>query len=170
MKSVLEGHENPTTVLIAREINAISDLDIIIWANCHRASESYADDADFLDLTRSNPRNESNLGRARQHLGELVRRRFPAFSLTSKEGEEIARSIFLRRIEGYLEDASKPFQTCLMLAPIESLYDYPEWLGDFDNGCDWIDQHTRREDAQHLHDVIAVLLAANRVRPSLETS
>lgn len=170
MKSVLEGHENPTTVLIAREINAVSDLEIIIWANRHRASESYANDADFLNLARSNPRNERNLGGARQHLGELVRRCFPAFSLTSKEGGEIARSIFLRRLEGYLEDASEPFQACLMLHPIESLYDYPEWLGDFDNGCDWIDRDTKREDAQHLHDVIAAILAANRVGLSLETS
>ncbi|MFD9897539.1 hypothetical protein [Mesorhizobium sp. NPDC059025] len=170
MKSVLEGHENPTTVLIAREINAISDLEIIIWANRHRPSESYADDADFLNLARSNPRNEGNLGKARQHLDELVGRRFPAFSLTSKEGEEIARSIFLRRIRAYLDDASKPFQTCRMLSPIESLYGYPEWLGDFDNGCDWIDQRTEREDAQHLHDVIAALLAANRTHLSLEKS
>lgn len=168
MKPVLEGHEKPTTVLIAREINAISDLDIIIWANRHRTFDGYADDADFLNLARSNPRNESNVGKARQHLNELVGRRFPAFSLTSKESEEIARSIFLHRLKEYLDDASKPFQTCLMLTPIESLYEYPEWLGDFDNGCDWIDQHTKREDAQHLHDVIAALLAANKIHLSLE--
>ena len=44
MKPFLEGNEDPVTVLLAREMEAISDADIVEWANRHAAPESYVHD------------------------------------------------------------------------------------------------------------------------------
>ncbi|WP_027167252.1 hypothetical protein [Mesorhizobium sp. WSM3224] len=161
MKSLLEGNEDPRSVLIAREIGAISDADIINWANRHAAPQSYAEDIDYLWLVRCNSRNATTLGRAHGHLRSLIKRLFPDFSDTSMEASEIAREMFLRRLRTYLKDDVDPFHVCRMVAPIEGRYEFPHWLGDLYSACDWTDEHTTREQAPHLRDAIQRILADN---------
>ena len=161
MKPFLEGHEDPITVLVAREMEAISDADIVGWAGRHAAPPIYADDSDYLQLVRCNPRNALALGKAHDHLKLLVARRFPDFNDASAEAREIARKVFLRRIRTYLHSDIEPLQICRMVSPVEEKYDYPPWLGSLYDACDWMDERTTREQATHLRDEIEQILSDN---------
>ncbi|MDX8497455.1 hypothetical protein RFM99_03395 [Mesorhizobium sp. VK4C] len=166
MKLLLEGNEDPRSVLIAREIGAISDADIVSWANRHAAPQNYAEDIDYLRLVRCNPKNATALGGAHGHLRSLIARRFPDFNDRSTEASEIAREMFLRRLRNYLQNDIDPFHVCRMVSPIERKYESPHWLGDLYNACDWTDERTTREQASHLRDAIEQILADNAENPA----
>ncbi|TPM31522.1 hypothetical protein [Mesorhizobium sp. B2-3-4] len=161
MKPFLEGHEDPVTVLLAREMEAITDSDIVDWASRHTASPTYADDEDYLQLLRCNPRNAPALGKTPGHLKSLVARRFPDFNDGSAQAGEVARKLFLRRIGTYLQGDIEPFQVCRMISFIEQKYNFPPWLGDLYNACDWMDEGTTREQASHLAEAIEQILSDN---------
>ncbi|WP_292869209.1 hypothetical protein [Mesorhizobium sp.] len=158
---LLDGCEDPITVLVAHEIKAISDADILGWAALHVAPPSYADDLDYLQLVRSNPRNAVALGKAHAHLRSLTARHFPNFNERSAEAGRMAREIFLRRLRIYLQDDIKPFHVCRMVSPIEARYDFPNWLGCLYDACDWTDERTTRAQAPHIRDTIEQILADN---------
>ncbi|RWD81801.1 hypothetical protein [Mesorhizobium sp.] len=166
MKPLLEGNEDPRLVLIAREIGAISDADIVRWASRHAAPQNYAEDIDYLRLVRCNPGNADALGSARGHLRSLITRRFPDFNDRSMEASEIAREMFLRRLRTYLQDDIDPLHVCRMVSPIEERYEFPHWLGDLYNACDWTDERTTREQASHLRGAIEQILADNAESPA----
>ncbi|PDQ17340.1 hypothetical protein CN311_30525 [Mesorhizobium sanjuanii] len=161
MTAFLEGNEDPRTVLVAREIGAIFDADIVGWAGVHTAPPDYADDPDYLQLVRCNPRNALALGKVHGLLKSLIERRFPDFNEKSLETGEIARKSFLRRLRAYLQGDIEPIQVCRMASLIEQTYEYPHWLGDLYNACDWVDERTTREQASHLRDAIEQILADN---------
>lgn len=152
------------TVLVAREIEAISDVDIVGWANRHKVARVYSDDADYVQLVRCNPRNAVNLAKAHGHLRSLIARYFPDFNDKSDEAKEIARKLFLRRIRTYLDSDLDPFQVCRMVSPIEQKYDFPVWLGCLFDACDWMHESTTREQALHLRQAIEQILAENAER------
>ncbi|TIO72460.1 MAG: hypothetical protein E5X74_19750 [Mesorhizobium sp.] len=162
MKPFLEANENPVTVLVAREMEAISDVDIVDWAGRHAAPPSYADDTDYLQLVRCSPGNSVALGKAHSHLTSLVARQFPDFNCDSAKAAEIARQVFLRRIRTYLHSDIEPFQICRMVPLIEEKYDYPPWLGGLYDACDWTDERTTRDQALHLRERIEQILSDNR--------
>jgi len=161
MKPFLEGHEDPVTVLLAREMEAISDADIVEWANRHAAPESYVHDPDYTQLVRFNRRNPDNGGKPRQCLMSLVGRVFPEFDYKSQAAHDIARTLFLRRIRSYLDGDLEPMQICRMVTPIEDAYDHPPWLGGLYDACDWMDERTTRGQATHLRDEIEQILSDN---------
>ncbi|MBZ9858429.1 hypothetical protein [Mesorhizobium sp. CA12] len=161
MKPLLEGHEDPVAVLVAREIEAVSDVDIVAWAGRHAAPPSYAEDSDYLQLVRCDPRNALALDKARAHLRSMVARRFPDFDPGSEQAGEIARQLFLRRIRTYLHSDIEPLQICRMVPLIEEKYDYPRWLGGLYDACDWMDERTSRDRALHLRDAIEHVLSDN---------
>ncbi|WP_027061151.1 hypothetical protein [Mesorhizobium loti] len=161
MTPLLDGSEDPRKVLVAREIEAISNADIIGWAGLHAASLGYADDLNYQQLVRSNPRNAVALGKAHGHLKSLIARQFPDFNDRSQQASEMAREVFLRRLREYLQDDIAPFHVCRMVSHIEQTYEYPHWLGDLYNACDWMDERTTREQASHLGDVIKQVIADN---------
>ncbi|RAZ89125.1 hypothetical protein DPM33_19375 [Mesorhizobium hawassense] len=161
MKPFLEGHEDPLTVLVAREMDAVSDVDVVAWAGCHAAPPSYAEDSDYQELLRSNPRNPLALGKAHGHLTSLVARVFADFDPSSAQAGEMARRLFLRRIRSYLHSDLEPLQICRMIPPIEERYDYPYWLGNLYDVCDWMDARTTRDQALHLRDAIEQILSDN---------
>jgi hypothetical protein len=167
MKPFLEGHEDPVTVLLAREMEAISDSDIADWASRHTASSSYSQDPDYIQLVRFNRHNPGNAGKLQQHLTSLVLRIFPEFGYKSRITHDIARMLFLRRIRNYLDGDLDPMQICRMVAPIENRYDFPPWLGDLYNACDWMDERTTRDKAAHLRIAIEEILAENAERQSV---
>ncbi|RWD61913.1 MAG: hypothetical protein EOS36_16555 [Mesorhizobium sp.] len=166
MTPLLEGNEDPRSVLIAREIGAISDADIVSWASRHAAPQDYAEDIDYLRLVRCNPKNAIALANAHGHLKSLITRRFPGFNDRSEEASQIAREMFLRRLRAYLQDDIDPFYICRMVSPIEERYEFPRWLGDLYNACDWTDERTTREQASHLREAIQQILAHNAENPA----
>ena len=167
MKPFLEANEDPVTVLVAREMEAISDADIVAWAGRHAAPLSYADDTDYLQLVRCNPRNALALGKAHGHLTSLVARRFPDFNHSSAVATEIARQLFLRRIRAYLHSDLKPFQICRMVHRIEAKYGYLQWLGGLYDACDWMDERTTRDQASDLRAAVEhILRNGTETRPS----
>ncbi|WP_378952348.1 hypothetical protein [Mesorhizobium sp. ANAO-SY3R2] len=169
MRPLLDGDEDPTTVLVAREIEAISVVDIVDWANRHAAAPAYAEDTNYQRLVRSNPRNVADINEAESRLKALITQCFPDFNIKSKDAEERARTVFLRRIRAYLDGELQPFQVCRMLTPIADAYGFPHWLHDFYEACDWIDERTTREHASHLRDGIEQILVENGVSHTQES-
>lgn len=169
MKPLLESHDDPMTVLVAREIEAVFDADIVGWANCHTAPPSYSENADFVQLARSNPRNATNLKNAQSHLKSLIARTFPVFDDKSHEAREIARKLFLKRIRAYLEDDSDPSELCHMVPFIEYKYDFPAWLGNLYDCCDGLPGNTTRQQALDLRRAIEQILAENAELPSFRS-
>jgi hypothetical protein len=161
MKPFLEGNEDPVTVLLAREMEAITDADIVDWANRHAAPESYVHDLDYTQLVRFNRRNPDKVGKPRQYLMSLVGRVFPEFDHKSQAAQDMARTLFLRRIRSYLDGDLEPMQICRMVTPIEDAYNFPPWLGGLYDACDWMDERTTREQATHLRDEIEQILSDN---------
>ncbi len=41
-----------------------------------------------------------------------------------------------------------------MINPIEQIYDFPKWLGNIYNACEWIEPDTLPVDCKHLEDEI----------------
>ncbi|NGN44437.1 hypothetical protein G6N74_25520 [Mesorhizobium sp. CGMCC 1.15528] len=162
----MDSNADPRTVLLAITIRAISESDIVKWANRHRPSETYSEDQEYLALVRSNLNNAVDVGLARDRLQAMVKRIFPTFDIASDEGDARLRAIFVNRLRQYLAEPIAPFVLCRMLGPIEHLYissdrEYPAWLGDFYGGCDWIDPKTTRAEASHLEFVVKQLLREN---------
>jgi hypothetical protein len=169
MGLALAAHEDPLTVLVAREIEAISDIDILVWAHGHTSQQSYGEDADFLQLVRSNPNNPNDVSRARHALKSFVARHFWDIDNASDAAKEIARGLFVRRLRAYLSDDSKPYDICGMVSAVERKYDFPPWLGDLFDSCDWLDPRATREQASHLQRAIERLLAQDAVRHTSHT-
>lgn len=162
----MDGREDPQTVLVAWLIDACADVDIIRWANRHEPSSLYANDRDYLALSRSNPRNPRDIATASERVTPLVERCFPSFDVTSEEAEARARSALLARIANYLSGNLSPYDVCRMRVPIESLYfgdrGYPAWLGGFAHGCDWVELDTAPGQVPSLRDEIEEILSDNR--------
>ncbi|KUM27885.1 hypothetical protein AU467_14585 [Mesorhizobium loti] len=89
----------------------------------------------------------------------LVARQFPDFNDKSAEASERAREIFLRRLRSYLQDDVEPFHVCRMVSHIEQMYEFPHWLGDLYNACDWMDERTTQAQAPHIRDSVEQILA-----------
>jgi hypothetical protein len=64
-----------------------------------------------------------------------------------------------RACERYLAGEIPPYDLCRLVSPIEQVFDFPRWLGNLYNACDWIEPETKREDVPHLEDEVTAMLA-----------
>lgn len=60
--------------------------------------------------------------------------------------EACGRALLKDRLECYLDSKDLPVTVCRMVSAIEHQFDYPEWLGDLFNACDWSEDSSTRED------------------------
>ncbi|MEJ6783088.1 hypothetical protein [Aminobacter sp. Piv2-1] len=157
--SILEGYEVPTAVLVAREMEIVSNAEIIGWANNHSSVAPYTEDMAFDELRRSNPRRATDVEMAATRLAALVQQHFPDFDKNSAEAEESVRNLFLRRLQEYCVSLTPPFTVCQMVQPIEEAYNFPVWLGDLYNACDWVDHRSTLQQAPQVGEAVARILA-----------
>jgi hypothetical protein len=153
MLSVLEQR------LIHREIEVLSDADLVRWARAAiRDDGAVASDPDIGELASlqfGNPR----LGEARRLLRLAVHRANPDFDIRSPDAQAYARSALLDVCKRYLAEDLSPHELCRLVSPIEETFDYPAWLGDFVNQCDWCEPGSPRSHFGHLLEYVKQFLA-----------
>ncbi len=95
----------------------------------------------------------------RNHLVELVRAKANQTDLISDtlaalagskiclvEHEDVAKEIWPERVARYVQEDLPPRFLCGVIWKLEELYDFPEWLGDIYNACDWSGETSSRAD------------------------
>ena len=142
---------NPCQLLVEYELGVVKDAQLIEWA-CEALSGdgAIAKDQVLVKLAALLPHVRSEIEIAREYFLELMERHFPEFSLQSPEALRLARAILKNRCEQYTQGRISPYELCLVVSPIEQHFDYPIWLGNLYNACDWVEPSTRREEVPHL--------------------
>lgn len=143
----------PCQVLVEHELGAISDVQLIEWA-CEVLSTDgpLADDLTVAELAGLAPQVQSDLDLAGGYFRSIIQKHFPDFAFQSPDGIRWARETLRRRCDDYIQQRITPDEFCRVVSPVEQHFDYPSWLGDLYNACDWIDGHTKREDVPYLAD------------------
>jgi len=98
------------------------------------------------------PQRTEEIESAGGRFREIIGRYFPEFSLRTPVGLQWARAIFKRRCNDYVHGRITPFALCRIVSPIEEYCDFPGWLGNLYDACDWIEPGTKREDVPYLED------------------
>jgi hypothetical protein len=155
MLSLLQQH------LVQREMEILSDADLVSWARAALRQEGpVASDPDIVELASiqfGNPR----LSEARALLRSAVLRSSPDFDMTAREVQASARAAFIALCARFIAEDLPPYDFCRVVHASESAFDFPAWLGDFYNQCDWCDQHSTRSDFAHLIEYARRFVAEN---------
>ncbi|MEQ1490461.1 MAG: hypothetical protein ABL932_07935 [Terricaulis sp.] len=95
--------------------------------------------------------------------GELLREHVLAadaqYTTRKYASEQFGKALFKGKLEQYLAKQCSPWQVCNMVAAVERAYDYPSWLGDMWNACDWVDPSHTHETFSHLRWEVEITLA-----------
>ncbi|MGF1688869.1 hypothetical protein L4C36_19670 [Photobacterium japonica] len=151
--------ESPVSAYIAFEIEYLDDRDLIEWAvNYLLTSEYSIDDIDLIALLSINTKDISDVEKAGSYLSSFISRQWPEFSLKGSKAEGYAKKLFHHRLKQYLAGKCRPYDVCKMICPIEQLYDFPEWLGNLYNACDWLEPGTQPADCRYLEAEIEQVL------------
>lgn len=145
--------KHPCQVFVEHKLGAVSDAQLIEWA-CEvlSAAGPLADDLTIAELAGLAPQVQSDLDLAGGYFRNIIKSHFPDFTFQSLDGIRWARETLRQRCEDYIQRRITPYEFCRVVSPVEQHFDYPVWLGDLYNACDWIDGRTKREDVPHLAD------------------
>jgi hypothetical protein len=146
---------SPLPTYIAYEVEYLDDHGLIDWAVEYLpTSENFGEDFDLIELVSINTKNIREVEKAGSYLSSFISRQWPEFNLRGKKAELYAKKFFHKRMKQYLEGERRPYDLCKMIPPIEQLYNFPEWLGNMYNACDWIEPETQPADCRHLEGEI----------------
>ena len=139
---------------VGRSIGYYTDDELLWWVkNCDLLDE-YADDHSVFQLITSNGENFESSENAFRIFEEVVERYALAVAVESQESETLAQKLFKRRLTEYVSAKLDPWEVCRMIGPIEVIYDFPVWLGDMYNVCDWCEVNSTPDEFKHLPDEI----------------
>lgn len=140
----------PVQALIAREIEYWNDGDVLAWASDYAQKNDVWNSIAFTDLVSLNAKRSQEVEKAHSLLARFVTEKDPTFSIRTRASEHQARLFLLDRLSCYIEEKCRPYDLCKMAVAIENTFDFPDWLGDLWNACDWIEPETRPSDCRHL--------------------
>ncbi len=147
--------ESPLPTHIAYEVKFFDDRSLIDWVvNYLPSSDYFVDDADLLELVSINTKNIREVEKAGEYLSSFIARQWPEFNIKGNKAELYAKKYFHKRMKQYLNGECRSYDVCKMISPIEQLYDFPSWLGNMYNACDWIEPETQPADCRHLESEI----------------
>ncbi len=150
----------PLSVYTGHSLGFLTNVDIIEWGVSYlMANAQYSEDSDLIDLVSLSTRIQSETDRAGECLKQFIGKHWPDFDLKGSEAETYAIEYFRERLRKYLDGQCAPYDVCKMISLIEDSYDFPLWLGDMYNACDWIEPYTRPADCPHLGPEIEKTLA-----------
>ena len=147
--------DSPLPTYIAYEVGYFTDTDLIKWIIEYLPnSEYFNDDSNLIELMSINTKVKSEVEKAGTCLRYFIVKQWPEFNLKSSKGEIYAKKYFKRRLKEYLTAQCRPYDVCKMISPIEQIFDFPNWLGNMYNACDWIEPETLPADCRHLESEI----------------
>ena len=150
---------SPTEIFLARSIEYCNDLDVLDWARSSPQLHGFVDADDAYELLTINSKRADQLRQVPVVLENLIRKYAPNFHLSDPSAEAKARALFEARLRDYVDESCRPWDVCSMVSPIEQLFDYPDWLGNMYNLCDWLGPSTEPVDCRHLMDGIKAHLS-----------
>lgn len=147
--------------MIAYELGAIRERDVIDWAAQQLALGLYAGlpTVGYLASLDSGQADE-----VRTTLRRVCEAADPHFVVRSPEGEALARDLLAGIELKYLAHHIRPYELCRLVTPIEDAYDFPVWLGNLYDACDWIEPETTVDEAPYLATAVETLRAAEEER------
>jgi hypothetical protein len=152
----------PEKRLVERELEIASDVDLVRWAMSALADDAaLALDPDIVELASLPTGDVRKCESALALLRRAVLASNPGFELSSKEAEAHAREAFIVFCRRFVAGDLGPYEFCRVVNPIEQLFDYPPWLGNFYNECDWCEPESTRRDFDHLVEYAARYVAEN---------
>lgn len=136
--------------LIAQICGLIDQVDLTNWA-IGRISISQSDSIvmllmDIWDVRKKSPSNSETT----ELLRRLVGLEFPDFDEHGEEAETYAKKIWTERLDAYLNGDMPPVYVCGCVLQIESHFDFPVWLGNIYDACDWVDERDTRSSASEV--------------------
>lgn len=148
--------ESPVPAYIAYSVGFYDDRDIVDWALAYLpTSEHFSDDPDLLEISWINTKQVRNVEAAGMLLEKFIEKMWPEYELIGNaKAEHYARRFFKHRLESYADGKCSPWMVCRMVSPIEHFFDFPDWLGDMYDACDWIEPNTSRVDCRHLEAAV----------------
>ncbi len=150
----------PEQVYIEFLISALTESDIINWA-CEALAGPLSENDLVCEIAGLNTSIRSEYERASILLTELIKQR--GFIANSAEGVAYAKNALRVTCERYLRNEIRPYDLCRMVSPIEQIFDFPKWLGNLYNVCDWIEPETNHKEVPYLEkEVTLVFQALNR--------
>lgn len=153
-------------ILLEHTVGFISDVDVIRWAESvlEEGSElSFESElVELASLPSGAPRRREEAAAILRRLAESVA---PDCDLSSKESEAHAQACFRSVCESLVAEEIAPWELCRLVSPLEQLFSFPEWLGDFYSQCDWLGPDTRPVDARHLYEYAKEYLRQRHAEP-----
>ena len=149
----------PREAYVARAIEFFDDCALLEWIRESACLDEYRTDSDVAELLATNNKRPEQVERVGKKFESLVLKYWDPFDLRSEEANQIAEALFMKKLAMYVDEKCQPYDLCRMIGPLEHMCDFPEWLGDMFNCCDWVEPCTARVDRRELEDEAARLLA-----------
>ena len=145
------------TALLAGFIDEFSLVQVVI-AYLDANPELYGD-GDLAEIAHLNQKRRDAVLRAPPLLTAYIVRAFPDFDPKRDASHSMGRAFLKRLLEGYLRKEYEPWEICRHVSSIEWIYDYPEWIGNLYNACDWVGEGATRECHRAIEEEAEILVA-----------
>lgn len=152
------GQMTPQEAYIARTIEFFDDRALLDWIRDSSCLDEYRADPVVTELLSKNNKKPEQVERVGKMFETLVLKYWGAVDLRSEETHQIAEALFMKKLAIYADEKCQPFELCRMIGPLERMCDFPEWLGDMFNCCDWVEPYTERVDRRDLENEAIRLL------------
>ena len=146
-----------TEAYIAIEIGFVDQNAVIDVVEAYASRQRELDD-ELAEILWINRKRLDELHRVGSLVRHFIEKTSPDCDFRGLVAEEFARRCFERRLHQYLAGTCTPWGVCKMVTPIESMFDFPRWLGNMYNLCDWIEPETPATDCRHLEEGIREVL------------
>ena len=147
--------DSPLPTYIGYEVGYYTDEDLVKWAiECLPGSEYFSEDPGLIEIASINTNNKREAEKAGAYLKTFIDNQWPDYTLKNPKAEMYAKKYFKAKMKEYLARECTPYEVCRMVKPIEQIFNFPNWLGDMYNACDWIEPETMPVDCRHLESEI----------------
>lgn len=150
---------SPSQAYVALTISYWSNADVIEWAVQRlQCSSSDGTEDKIQDIAWINTKQKHEVEKAGELLESYIHKDGGNLKFSNYEND--AKQMLSHRIQQYLNGDCQPYDLCQMVSPIEHFYDFPDWLGDLYNSCDWCEPDSHPSDFRHLEKTANEVLNA----------
>ena len=145
---------------IGNKLGILSAADVVNWIvdNLNKFDD-FGDAVELNEIIDCVGRPEQARDKGMNFVEQYLKRRRPGFKLGNAESEACAKVWFKSVLENYLnEHPQKPWDVCKLVHPLEEHYNFPKWMGDLYNLCDWLEPDSEAVDCRYLEDGIRDIL------------
>ncbi len=151
----------PLSCWIAYQIGYFDDHDLVSWAvDYAQNAPSYSDSRDLVELMSLNPKRRESVEKAGPLMARFVESMWPSFDLQSPGAVAQAQEWLSKRLKQYIDGQCEPWDLCRMVPALEHVFDFPPWIGDLYDACDWVEPGRNRAYCPDLECEARAVLAA----------